>query len=461
MIAIRARISALGRDDGGFGIIEVLFAMLIFMVVSVGIAYSMISTLRLSSDSSSREIAANLAASEIDNARAAGDPFTLYDNVRTVTVDSMDYTITRSTGWVSSTGSSAGCDTGSGSLQYKSVDVQVTWPTKLEMTSAVRSNTLLAPITRINDPSYGTILVRVTSPVPGKGVAGVPITLTASGGGVAVAMANTDVEGCSYAFKVAPGNYTVTLNKPGYVATDQSSTPTFSGTVLAGSTFIAPIQYDQAATYNITYASGSPSPSSISYPTNLDTTFISTFGLYAPGDGTPSNRKLHAFTTGYSVFAGKYVTPAVAPATPDPGCISPDPASWKEGTVGATVYAAGVRQPNVSAAPGDTVSLGIPMGIVGFTYTGLKDRYFTATSTNGAAATGDPGCGSKKVYLFGIKNNVNTPYRLALPYGTWQIATVPNSDGSGTATAVTDALSGNLTGTPSLTTITLDPRVAK
>lgn len=460
MIAIRARLAALRRGDDGFGITEVLFAMLIFTVVSVGIAYSMISTLRLSGDSRSREIAANLAASEIDNARAAGDPFTLYDNVRTVTVDGMIYTITRNTGWVSSTGSSSGCNTGSGSLQYKSVDVQVTWPTKLSTTSPVRTNTLLAPITRINDPSYGTILVRVTSPVPGKPMPGVPITMTASGGGIAVAMADTDVEGCSYAFKVAPGNYTITLNKLGYISADQKVAPSISGTIVAGSTFTPAFQYDQAGTFNVTYASNASSPSSLNFPSNLDTTYISTFGVYTTV-GSPASLSLHPFVAGYSVFSGSYVAPAVAPATPNAGCISPDPASWQEGTVGTTLYAAGVRRPNVAASPGGTVLLGIPMGVVSFTYTGAKDRYFTATSTTGAAATGDPGCSTPKVYKFSAKNNVNTPYRLALPYGTWQIATVPNVDGSGAAVAVIDPLSGNVTGTPSITTITLDPRVAK
>ena len=463
MKALRSRLITTQHGDKGIGMIEVIVALGIFMVVAIGIAYSAISTLRLAADSESREIATNLAASEIDNARAAGDPLDLFDNTRTVTVNGMVYTITRTAGWVSSTGTSSGCGSGTGALQYKQVDVKVTWPTKLERTSAVRSNTLIAPITRLNDPSFGTILVSVLA-AAGTGASGIPVSVAFSGGGTAVSMDPTDSDGCSYAFKVTPGTYVVSINKSGYISSDQKASPTVSLQVKAGDTLSAQFSYDLAARFNLNYAANFPAVPNKLTPSNLDTTFISTYGVFVNSTGTPSTLNLHPFSSGYIPVAGRYSTPiaATSSSVAVPGCLSPDPSSWPEGTVNGVNLAAGQQAPAVAAAPGQTATMGIAMGLISLKYTGMSDRYFVAESVVPAASTGDPGCDVPMKYAYSQKLVLGNSYNLALPYGSWKLSTASNSSGTGTLVAVIDPIQG-LLGGPLLSaaSFTLDPRVAK
>jgi type II secretory pathway pseudopilin PulG len=466
LIAIHAALRRSHRDEG-MGILEVVIAMAIFMIVALGVAYSAVSTLRLSSDSKNRVVATNLAASEIDNARANGDPLTLFANTRTVKVDGIDYTVARKVEWIDSTGAGTGC-TGTGALQYKAVDVQVSWPGKLAMTKAVRSNTLIAPVTRINDPAFGTILVSVLG-AAGTGIASIPITVTQVSTGAPVVMSDTDKDGCSYAFGVTPGKYAVTLKKDKYISDAQVVQPkseTFE--VKAGSTVSRPFQYDNQARFNLTMASNSTLTGRL-YPSNLDTTFISTYGIALfstpVGGSNAATVDAHPFTSGYTGFAGAFSLPkdATATTTATFGCASPDPASWTAGTTvsGVTVKAA-ERGAAAAALPGGNVAMNVPMGTVTFTYTGTKDRYLIAKSSAAATGSGIPDCADGLTYRFGTKLQSGTTYKVALPYGTWSLNVNTQSNGGGTAAALNDNLAGvgGLVNPPVKNTVTLDPRVA-
>ena len=116
------------RADDGMGLVEVLVALMIFAIIAVGMAYSLLSIQRLTAESVSREIATNLAAAEIDWAQSQPDAFKVLSRTTTQTVDGTTYTIRTSVGWVSTTGASGSCGTGGGNLQYKRVNVEVTWP---------------------------------------------------------------------------------------------------------------------------------------------------------------------------------------------------------------------------------------------------------------------------------------------------------------------------------------------
>jgi prepilin-type N-terminal cleavage/methylation domain-containing protein len=105
-------------DDDGFTIIEVMVAMMIFAIIFLGVAYSTVTTLRMTADTKSREVAANLAAAEIDAVRAIGDPFRVQTTSYTQTVDGIEYSVKRKTGWVSASGTTDGCGSGTGTLQY-------------------------------------------------------------------------------------------------------------------------------------------------------------------------------------------------------------------------------------------------------------------------------------------------------------------------------------------------------
>ena len=60
----------LRSEQAGISIIEVLVAALIFMIISVGIAQSMVSSIRFAGDQRHRVTALSLAAGDIDLVRS-------------------------------------------------------------------------------------------------------------------------------------------------------------------------------------------------------------------------------------------------------------------------------------------------------------------------------------------------------------------------------------------------------
>lgn len=451
---MRKHLTAAKADDSGMTLVEVIVAMMIFAIIAVGVSYSTAATLRMSSDTSSREVATSLAAAEIDAVRAVADPFSIFTApARTVLVDNTAYTVNRSAGWVSATGTTSGCGNGTGELQYKRVNVSVSWPGMLSTNSAARADTIIAPATRLNDPALGTILVSVLA-ADGTGSAGNRVTITPLSGGASLSSqpANTDADGCSYALGVTPGTYRVAITRTGSIDVSQSSAPTATVSVGAGDAASAAFQYDTAASFSIRYASsGSPTPAGI-LPSNLTTTFVSTYGTYTPSAGTPSVVKLHPFTDGYGAMAGTYV----APTGPLTGCVSVDPASWNAGTVNAKPLAAGARLAPVAAAPGGSDVIAIPMGVLSFSVQpGITAVRVVSTPTT--ATAGDPGCTTANTYTYTVLPAGTWP--LAVPYGSWTVqeqvggvwVTVPNSRYTEPSNAAGDIE------TPA-NVVTLDPR---
>ena len=63
--------------DQGFTLIEVLVAMVVFGILSVLVVYLLTTAMTLTRTNRSSEVAANLAAQVIDQARAATDVFSV------------------------------------------------------------------------------------------------------------------------------------------------------------------------------------------------------------------------------------------------------------------------------------------------------------------------------------------------------------------------------------------------
>ncbi|MCW5945112.1 MAG: prepilin-type N-terminal cleavage/methylation domain-containing protein, partial [Cryobacterium sp.] len=207
-------------SDAGFGIIEIIVAMLVFAIIATGIAYTMVASLDLTRDSTAREQAANLAAQEIDLARSIDNLFNLQSKTTTTTINGTTFTITRTAKWVSDPNVDQRCGIGGGILRYKRVNVTVGWVGMTSLLPPVHADTLIDPGVRINDPDLGTVLISVTDS-SGNGVSGVSVQVTpstpANGATSLDAQPDaTDSEGCTYALKVQPGNYDVTVSKSGY-----------------------------------------------------------------------------------------------------------------------------------------------------------------------------------------------------------------------------------------------------
>ena len=452
MARIRALINRASTDEG-FSLVEVVVALMVFSLIAIGVGYSTLSIIRITEDTRSRQIATNLATTEIDNTRAAADPFSIVNGSYTSVVGTTTFTINRATSWVTLSGADVACGSGTGTLQAKRVNVTVTWAGILNTTPPVRADTLISPDNRINDPSLGTIRISVLG-VAGTGSSGVHVTIAPTSGGAALTdpPADTDTDGCSYALKVTPGTYSVTLSRSNSIDSAQVASPVKSVVVTAGGSIATQFQYDYAAKFNLVYAGNI---SGVKLPSNLDTTYISSYGTYVDS-GTKSQISLHPYSSGYSGLAGAYVAPSTSvPA----GCISVDPAAWPAGTVNGVSLAAGVRQPAVAAAPQGQVTMNVPMGLATVKYTGVA--YLFAVSATASAAAGDPGCGVPMTYAYG---NVltNGTITVALPYGSWTLYSSTSSSGS-SKTAIAVANLALVTGTRGYlagNVITVDPRVA-
>ena len=192
------------------------------------------------------------------------------------------------------------------------------------------------------------------------------------------------MQGCSYALKVAPGNYDITISSPSgaYVNQDQATTETKASLpLIAGDTVEADFQYDKALQVDATYASN-VGTSGIQFASNMKVDWASENAIYQPTVAVPTSNKLvhfqlHPFTNGYTAFAGDYVAAKTNPdGTAAPSCLSPDPGQW------TTPNASGVVGRRTAQVTATSLSVGIPMGVVkasnltdnGYIYSGLRDR---------------------------------------------------------------------------------------
>ncbi|MFJ6171616.1 hypothetical protein [Curtobacterium sp. NPDC092190] len=417
--------------EAGLSVIEVMVAMMVFAVMSVGIAYGIANTLQLTQTSRGRETAVALASQDIDSMRqtAAATTAGIFKviskdgAVNTKTLGGVTYQIDRSVRWVQSDGASGACGTSNGKLAYKSVVATVSWPNARGGTSSTSMTSAIAPSDAVTDPGYGTVIVSVAN-ASGAPFAGVTVSLTPISGSGAVAPSTsplpTDSQGCSYAVNVAPGDYTVTASVAGGIDTDQKQpsqqTPI---TVAAGASAPVPFVYDRASRLTLGYAQSYGA----TLPTNMPTVLSSTGGgldTVTPWDTTSTTLAITStstpsllvfpFTSGYTAYAGPYSNSPNARVN----CLSPSPAAWTtpnaDGAVGAT--------PDViTTSAGEPSSGSVRMGVA--TVKGVKGRYVTAVSSANPGP-GDPGCAAGMTMRFPVSSADTAT--IALPFGTWTIS---------------------------------------
>jgi type II secretory pathway pseudopilin PulG len=472
VIALRRRLRLDDSSEGGLTLVEVVVAMFVFAIIALGVAFSLVSTLHSAQDAKGRQVALNLASQNIDAARSVTDIFQLGTGVTTTTAtvpgDSTVYTISREVQWVTSNGTDDTCGSGGGALQYKEVNVSVTWP-GTNPAFPVRSDTIVSPATTVNDPSLGTIVVKVKN-AAGAGVAGVTITTTPSTG---TAISPTDADGCSYLLKIPPANYVVQASLSGYVDINQFVSPVYpvSPSTLAvtpGSTLSASFAYDKQGAVSATYASAGAN-----IPKDLKTTFSSTIGgLYYSTAATAANPKPYSLypASSYTVIAGAF---ALATSSSS-GCLSVDPSQWPSGTASSGPNAGqNVASPppvTVAFPPGQSpaIPVAVPMGLVSLK-TGGSSVYISATAAPAPAGSSDPGCGTTAPvaspavsFNFGPLTPVSGSILIALPFGSWSIKTGGSSGSLSPFTDITKILAptgASGTSVSSSGVVTLDPRV--
>jgi len=412
MKTIRARLRV---DDSGLSLIEVIVAMMVFAIVAVGVAYTLTNILTLTKDARSKEVASNLASEALDAARSLENVFSVTSYSQETPIDGITYTLDFHSEWETGTDAGAQCgaadSTVGGSLQYKSVNIEVEWEGMRSGAKPVRLDTLLAPNDRINTPGLGTILVSVLNAnnVGNEGivVSAVPTVVSPNTArAITETILPTDREGCSYILKVVPGTYTVSISRVGSVDSLQGLSP--SSTIIsvkAGETSSAGFSFDAAARYSLRYASNAATTPLM--PSNIEATYVNTNNSPVIAGSTAS---LFPFTDGYTVVAGRYIKAVET----NLGCLSPNPVEWQTPAADGAI---GVGEPVVTLLPGGSSPVNVPMGVL--TVSGSAIGKFLTAVPQFTSPTGDPGCATQRIYTFPKITTATST--VALPYGTWAL----------------------------------------
>ncbi|GEK81000.1 carboxypeptidase regulatory-like domain-containing protein [Agrococcus baldri] len=413
-------------------LVEVMVAMFVFAIISTLVLSSLLQIVSLTQHSRSQHAAANLAAAEIELALDTPDLFALLNETRDVTVNGTTFHVNRETAWVSDAGGVASCGGGGGSLRFKRVHVTVTWDGMRDSAEPVRSDTIINPAERINDPSKGTVLVSVIDSL-GEGVSGASVRLAATSGGATIPAVTTDAQGCAYFLQVPTGTYDVSVSKTGYTGILVETPQQRDVSVQAGSSTTIGLQYDLAARFDITFAAGT----TVRMPSSMPLSLLSTYGVRTitlPSANARQTIATHPRVS-YRVAAGPFQQASGAE------CAAIDPTSWLEGTVGGEQLGPGAA-PELSAEPGATAALDVPMGLVRVPngITSLR-----AHSTTGRAE--DPTCDATIQLSY---SNVQRNDVIAVPFGTWRFTTAGGSSVSVELVSRGATVSSN--------TVTLDPR---
>jgi len=459
-LSARLRPADPAEREAGLGIVEVVVALLVFAVITTGSIVAVGTVLSMTADNRSREVAANLASQAVDTARSITDIADIATGTTPVTVNGTEFAVKQSVSWITTTGLDSACApanaAGNGSLLYKRLNVTVTWKGMRSATSAVRSDTVIAPGSKINDPERGTILVTVKG-ADGAGVSGITVTIepdkTASAPGKALDSSSvpglTNLDGCAVATKVVPGSYKITLTRADgqqYRDPFQSAAPSKTVVVAKGDTTGQVFTFAPADDYTMNYVSGYTGIAL--KPASLDTTIKGANGTYVAT--TPDDHQyLYPLSSGYQFIAGTYVPAGGSTAS----CLSPDPSAWPKAADGKT----GKAQPYV--LPESPVD--VPMGVVTVKLASGQ-RFIKATTTT--AANGDPGCAATMTYTFTLTSAASQA-TIALPYGTWRLQAASNS--SSTLSNITlGSIVGSILGSlfpgtgSNANVVTLDPRTA-
>lgn len=443
---IRRRLDLHTERENGLTLIEVVVAMTLFMIISVTVLYTMMSILTWTRDSRSRQVAANLAAQEVDLARDINDVFNIDTVLRDpdpATTNGDQFHVVRTASWVAAGGTVTSCGTGGGILRYKEVHVSVTWDSMRVGAPPVVSDTLINPNERINDPTLGTIIVSVLT-ANGEGVEGVTVSAAPSSGS-ALGNEVTDPQGCAYFLLVPPNSYTVAVTAPAghtYVDITGNPAPTGPATVTAGAAASVLFTYDEAGTFRATYDVATDI-----VPMNLPTSLISTRDPVVTTATVASNPRLitvSPWTDGYTVLAGDTV-----------GCAASDPGLWDP--YGAKLD--GVRPEPVAVTATSTVNITVPAGaatVTGMATSGTTNRYLVAVS-NSNPGNGQPACLTTQTLRFAAATS--SSMNISLPYGSWTLYRWNATTGTPTSgTKVTSGVTPGTGGTFSSNVLTLDPR---
>lgn len=396
---VRERAGRLHGDEG-FGLVELLVALVVASIVMTGVAYGVTQALWTGRDSREREVAANLAAEAIDKARATTDYIALSGNTTTQVVNGETFTILRTVTSYSSLGTASPCDGTAGAfIKYKKISIRVTWPRMKQGTRSVRAETLLAPGASSFDPTKGNIGAKVLNAL-GQPVEGISVTVV---GSATNRVQYTDDAGCAFFEGLTPGAFTVSASASGYVTSTGVFTPSQPATVVTGSTTPIVFDYDQVGSLAARLGSDDyPAPTNV--PLSIGQTALLPDGTVAYA-GTGDERtltNLFPFASGYTMWAGS--------------CLDADPQG--AGTAGPYYPTATRGTPVRATTSGAPPVIDIPMATMRISV--VRDA--TGDPISGAAVTaahtGAAFCDFPENFTLGTTDGGGR-IQASLPFGSW------------------------------------------
>jgi len=434
--------------EDGFTIIEVMVAMTVFAMIAAGVAAGIVSSVYLTQDNRSREAALNLASQEVDLVRSAKDIFTVTNTSTVQVVAGQDYSVRRTTNWITSTGTDTVCGAGDGTLSYKRVNVDVSWTNGTSSSPrSVTMDTLIAPPSSVSSSTSSTMVIAVQT-ADGSPNAGVSVSVTpaSNGGALAAQPAPTDANGCTYALDVKPGGYTVGITKSGYTDPKLNANPTYPVTTTAGSVGSQSMVFDKPAVLNFQLAANARAGSNPRLPSGSSVSLLNGDAV-TPVTGTSTR----VFPSGYSAVAGVFDKTT---------CLNVNPLQWTTPTANGLMVDARSVPTGVGGIGGATETVKVPMGVVDAKLQGT-DTVLVAKATAGAKGVNDPGCTTTPgtTYVFtGLTAASATT--IALPYGTYAFSEGTSATAIGANTPVFAASPGatNVNVTPTGRTVLFDPR---
>jgi hypothetical protein len=398
-----ARARRAARGDEGLSLVEVLTASLLFLLVTSSVMYGVTRTLTIGRNNRERTVATNLAAREVDRARAVQDLAQLDNDTYDQAVGGETYHVLRTASWISKDATSGPCDGGTGKfVAYKRVSVRVTWD-RMNGVRPVRSDTIITPGVGSYDPTLGNIAVKVLDRAAAT-VGGV--TVTVSNGSSTLSDVTGD-DGCAFFAQLQPGaSWTATASSTGFVDQQGVVTPSQTTSVSTGNTTALQFTYDRAATVTATVGDGAHPP--VPATLTLANSSLTPSGVkYFVGSGASRTvAGLFPFTAGYTGWLGS--------------CSDADPEAIKPGTTSTPLYP-GTQNRGTAATvnPGLSSTLAAKAALVRVVVT-LAGVPTPGYSVSAVHVPGDATCPSGESWTLGT-TGADGSVGASLPFGQWTI----------------------------------------
>lgn len=404
-MTVTRRLRPQGED--GITMIETVVAMLVFTVFAVIAARFLVSTLDVDRSNTRRVAAANLAAQQIELARATSvlnlpDGRTVLPNQPVLA--GTTYTVTQDVGFVAGQSGGSVCSSTGKSLTYKRIGVTVTWP-DMGSVKPVRADTVkvlgLGP--NEADVRKGAAAVEVNDQV-GQPQSGVTVSLSPSG-----RSATTGDDGCVVFPNLDPAiTHTASLAAAGFVDQQGDPAPMTAVNVEAGTVSRTTTTYARKGglQLNLTAPAGYPIPAQLGVTVDssiLTPTRSRAFPQCAGGQVRNCTSGTGATKLASALFPGTYSAWAGTCADAKPG-----------------------TPPTTTVQGGGNASVQSALGGIRVTLSGNNLTYLRNSPLYVVHVTDSASCQGGEV--FELQRISDADRRAAVPSGTWKLAL--NSDGS-------------------------------